>query len=78
MILIQRLSDSFSQTMAEAGEIVKSSSFTCLAVYAGCWLGIQLGLSAGILTCDFSMWPGFPHITMTGVEEQVLREREKE
>lgn len=78
MALAQSLSYGCSQTMARAGVISKTSSFTCLAVDSGCWLGTQLGLSAGTLTCGFSMWSGFPHSMTAGFQEQASRERESQ
>lgn len=75
MVPAQSLSHSCSQTMAGPGEILKTSSFTCLAVDAGCWQGSQLELSAGRLTYGLSMWPGFPQSMTAGFQEQVSLER---
>lgn len=62
------LSFSYRQTRTE---LESSQKPWCLVVDSGYRLRPQWGLSAGTSVCDLSVWPGFPHSTVNGVQEHV-------
>lgn len=65
-----------SVTSARSLEIWNHLKAYLLSADAGCWLGIQLELSARTPIYGVTLWSGLPHNMMAGIQDQASQQRE--
>lgn len=65
-----------SVTSARRLEIWNHLKAYLLSADAGCWLGIQLELSARTPIYGVTLWSGLPHNMMAGIQDQASQQRE--